>query len=528
MKRLISRLLFPCLLSCSDAGYAIAQTIQIQGEQTGILEADTIMLAGNVTIPENGILTFLPGTRIIATGFFGFDVAGSILAQGIDGNPIIFTVSDTSGFYNPENGRGGWDGFNYINTGSISDSSVFSHCIFSFGKATGDSLEKMGGVFNIRQFNRIRISDCEFTNNQAYYWGGAVFADSGNILIRDCNFTGNSCGSPGPPYGYGGAICIRYSVVDILRCTFAQNSSTGIGGAVSLEYADVQLQSCIFKDNSSGLGGALGYLRSTPVRPVSGNLFTGNSSVFFGGAISFNKANPRFVNNTITGNYSDSYGGGVYCNDSAVPVLINNIIYGNHALSGEQVYIWDVNSAPEFYFCDVEGGPVAFGGTGGTGFISPYLNNIDTLPGFGGVQPHPYSLNDNSPCINTGNPDTTGLMLPVYDLAGNPRLTGSRIDIGAYESLVGVAGVNSPPPDFSFKCYPNPFNEEIEFTFPKEIKHPFNILIIDSRGKEVLYVHGIDSNKYVWRIGSSLKRGMYHVVITSGKRSAVSSVVRIR
>ncbi|MDY0025145.1 MAG: choice-of-anchor Q domain-containing protein [Lentimicrobium sp.] len=528
MKRLILSLLFTCLLKSWFAGFAMSQTIYIQGEQTGTLEADTIFLAGDVTIPQNGTLTFLPGSRIIATGFYGFDVAGTVLALGIEGNSIEFTVSDTAGFSNPENGRGGWDGFNFRNTNPWADSSLFSHCIFSYGKAIGDSLAKMGGAFNIRQFDRIRFSDCDFINNQAYVWGGAVFADSCNILMKDCNFIGNFCGSPVPLSGYGGAVCLRNSVADILRCSFIQNSSTGIGGAVALEYADVLLQSSVFKDNSSGLGGALGYLRSTPVRPVAGNLFTGNTAVYFGGAISFNRANPLCINNTITENSSDSYGGGVYCNDSAAPVLINNIIYGNHAFSGTQVYIWDVSSAPEFYFCNVEGGPAAFGGTGGIGFVSPYLNNIDTIPGFSGLHPHPYSLNNDSPCINAGNPDTTGMMLPVNDLAGNPRLTGTRIDVGAYESLAGITGVNSSSLDFSFKCYPNPFNEEIVFTFPEEMNDPFNIRIIDFWGKEVLNVRGISSNKLIWRMEHYHKSGIYHVIVSSGNYRAVSTIVSIR
>ena len=528
MIKFISRLLITCFLSFWVAGYTSGQTINIQGQQSGILDADTIMLTGNVIIPENERLTFLPGTRIVSTGFYGFDVRGSVLALGAEANPIVFTVADTNGFHNPEDARGGWDGFNFINTDPMSDSSLFSHCIFSFGKAFGDSLESMGGVFNVRQFDRIRISDCEFATNQAHYWGGAVFADSANIVIKNCSFTGNYCGSPGPPYGYGGAVCLRNSVAAILRCNFEENSSTGIGGAVALEYADVLLQSCVFKENASGLGGALGYLRSTPVRPVSGNLFTGNNSIFFGGAISFNKANPLFINNTVTENSSDSYGGGVYCNDSAAPVMINNIICGNHAFSGTQVYIWDVYSGPEFYFCNVEGGEAAFGGTGGIGFDSPYLNNIDTLPGFSGLQPHPYSLNDDSPCINAGNPDTIGLMLPLYDLSVNPRISGSRIDMGAYESMAGISGVKFPVTGFSFKCYPNPFSEEIVIALSDEIHAPFNIRITDFLGKEVLSFHGINSKTFVWRMNEKHNAGVYFVMISSAYGQAVSKIVHIR
>lgn len=497
-------------------------------ELKGVLEADTIFITDNVIVPGNEVLTFLPGTTVVATGFFGFDVRGSIRALGTASQPVVFTVSDTTGFSDPRNGRGGWDGFNFTNVDSGSDSSLFSYCIFRYTKAIGDSLTGMGGAFNIRHFDRIKISDCEFNHNQAYFWGGAIFVDSGNIQIQDCSFTGNFCGSSMPLSGYGGAVCIRNSVVDVVGCKFTQNSSSGIGGGISMEYADVLLQSCIFTGNSSGLGGALGYLRSKPLRPVVGNLFTGNSAIHFGGAASFNRAHPLFINNTVSDNLSHSYGGGIYCNDSAAPVLINNIIYSNLAYVGAQVYIWDIYSAPEFHFCNIEGGQAAFGGTGGIGFVAPYLNNIDTLPGYNDFSPHPYSLTQDSPCINKGNPDTTGMMLPKYDLAGNPRVHAGRIDIGAYESDAGTFGVDQPNGELSFSCHPNPFDQEVVFTLPRDKKEAFNIQIVNARGQEVLALCGIYSDKFTWTPGKEHKRGIYYVVVTCGNDRAVSRIVSIR
>ena len=60
--------------------------------------------------------------------------------------------------------------------------------------------------------------------------------------------------------------------------------------------------------------------------------------------------------------------------------------------------------------------------------------NIDGNPMFLGSGNHPFMLNDQSPCVNAGTPDTTGLNLPEYDLAGNPRIFGSGIDMGSYEN----------------------------------------------------------------------------------------------
>ena len=510
---------------------AFGQTIQISGVQSGILEADTILLVGNVDIPAGETLQFRPGSTLIATALYGFNVLGSVTALGSIESPILFTVSDTAGFHILYDSRGGWNGFHFINTPASADSSLFSYCNFEFGKAIGDSIEEMGGIFNIRNFDKIRISDCNFSHNKAVYWGGAIFAEYSNLKITNSAFTGNFCGTPEPPYGYGGAICLRYAMAEITGCRFTENSSTGIGGAVSFEYADVLLHTSIFENNYSALGGALGYLRSTPTRAITGTLFTGNSSNFFGGAISCNRANPHFINNTITNNSSASYGGGFYCNDSAVPVVINTIIYGNYAPSGEQVYIWDVYSAPEFHYCDIEGGYQAFGGTGGTGFISPYLNNIDSLPAFTGLQAYPYALSDESPCLNAGSPDTTGMMIPLTDLAGNARFSGGRIDIGAFENTNGASGIFKSEPDFLINCSPNPFRDKLSLRFPNPGNKIITIRISDLSGNEIFTFSGLNSGHFEWDGKTSglstIKPGVYLVSIRIGSKTGSAVIIHV-
>ncbi|MBL7906794.1 MAG: T9SS type A sorting domain-containing protein [Bacteroidales bacterium] len=506
-----------------------SQTIQIQGEQSGTLLADTVILSGNVTVPENSNLTFLPGTKVISSGFFGFNVLGSIHADGTDDFPVSFSVADTAGFSNPENERGGWDGFDFTATSPDSDSSVFSYCIFQFGKAFGDSLEKMGGVFNIRGFDFIKISDCRFENNRAYYWGGAVFCESGDILISGCTFENNSCGTPGPPYGYGGAVCTRYSNASIVHNTFTGNASTGIGGAVSFEYSDILLNANYFHENFSGLGGALGYLRSDPVRNITNNLFTGNSCVFFGGAISCNRAHPHFVNNTITENFSQSYGGGFYCNDSAVPVLVNNILYNNFAPVGSEVYIWDIYSAPEFYYCNVEGGYEAFEGSGGTAYSAPYINNIDTIPGFSFSTLYPYSLSENSPCINTGNPDTTALLLPGTDLAGVQRIYDGIIDMGAYEFQPGVSANQLQAGEEVLYCYPNPFSDRITISkIPANFRNS-TLEVTDINGKTIIRRTGIHGCEYTWVLSPEekklMKPGLFFIKLNSGNKKGIGKLI---
>jgi len=72
-----------------------------------------------------------------------------------------------------------------------------------------------------------------------------------------------------------------------------------------------------------------------------------------------------------------------------------------------------------------------------------------------------YYLSNFSPAINAGRADTTGLHLPEFDLAGNPRIFDGRIDMGCYEwqGEVGTENPNNiPQPATKLSCYPNPFN----------------------------------------------------------------------
>ncbi|MCF7920385.1 MAG: hypothetical protein K9N06_10795 [Candidatus Cloacimonetes bacterium] len=60
--------------------------------------------------------------------------------------------------------------------------------------------------------------------------------------------------------------------------------------------------------------------------------------------------------------------------------------------------------------------------------------NWDVDPLLMGEGEYPYSLQANSPAINMGTMDLPeGITLPEYDQAGNLRIMGSGIDLGAYE-----------------------------------------------------------------------------------------------
>ena len=130
-------------------------------------------------------------------------------------------------------------------------------------------------------------------------------------------------------------------------------------------------------------------------------LFTNRAGTLGGGAY-----RGTLNNCTVLGNFCGGDGGGIY------QATVNNcIVYYNVCPSGSNY------SGGVLNYCDTTPSP------GGFGSITndPLLVSL-TLPDF--------HLQTNSPCINGGN---NLLVMGAVDFAGNPRIAGGTVDMGAYE-----------------------------------------------------------------------------------------------
>jgi hypothetical protein len=202
-------------------------------------------------------------------------------------------------------------------------------------------------------------------------------------------------------------------------------------------------------------------------------------------------ANPIYINNTIVYNTA-SYGGGFYCKDSISPDFYNTIFWGNTAGVGPTGYLFEVYSQADFFNCDVEGGPSLFGGSGGgEAFFGAYEQCINEDPEFEDNGEFPYGLTWDSPCYDAGSGDTTGFLLPEVDLAGNPRLSHSAIDIGAYEIVWIGIGENKDINE-NVKVWPNPFSDHFNVELVLEGEGPVLIQVFDITGRKVSEIYKED------------------------------------
>ncbi len=517
-------------LICLGDQISYADSITVSGFVSGTWNADTVLVTDDITISEEETLHIDPGTIILFDGMFAFYVRGSLSAMGTEGEKIHFRVTDTTSFSVDTLARGGWNGIRFYYTNPFTDSTILEHCIFKYGKALStDSLRNHGGAICIRNFNKVRISHCQFNSNFASLNGGAIYLEEAGIIIDHSTFSGNRCGPAVDPYGYGGAICSDHSGSFITKNTFENNHSTGVGGAVAVRFQDARICNNSFSGNFSALGGAIGYLHYYEnVYSQCNNLFVSNASAFFGGAIANIDAGPLFVNNTIAYNYS-VYGGGFYVKDSLIPNVYNSIFWGNQASGfGPQVYLWDSYSSANFYFCDIQGGWEQFAGSGGgAGYTGIYEDNLKTNPQFNDTSLYDLTLSAESPCINAGTPDTTGLMIPPHGLNNNPRIIGGRIDMGCYESLFTFRHeFNNTLCANDISLFPNPAQNQISVSFHANGSSPVTIFIYNALGK-IIYESklsnlssgkNIETIRFTRNTPSPLQPGIYFLSMVSERK----------
>ena len=172
------------------------------------------------------------------------------------------------------------------------------------------------------------------------------------------------------------------------------------------------------------------------------------------------RQNALFVNCTIGNNTAPNSGEGVSISMGSNVGFYNCILYGDEPkemlVDGS-----NISNTVTFQNTLLEGGQwdITVYGTNTLNWLD---GNLDTNPLWEGIGEYPYYLSSNSPCIDAGTLDLPdSIVIPLYDLAGNPRIYGDIIDMGAYE-WQGYGNDDEPllPEEIiSFMNTPNPFKD---------------------------------------------------------------------
>ncbi len=145
--------------------------------------------------------------------------------------------------------------------------------------------------------------------------------------------------------------------------------------------------------------------------------------------------------------------------------------------------------------------------------------NIDTNPLWDTAGFYPYALTAASPCIDAGTMDLPAhIQLPDTDLAGNPRISGGGIDMGAYEYFfVGLPELPQKKPQPLLKAAPNPFNYGTYISYITKESGLIKIEVYNMNGRKVSTLMDVKqlpgSGEFYWDgtddYGSKLPSGNY-------------------
>ena len=298
------------------------------------------------------------------------------------------------------------------------------------------------------------------------------------------------------------------------------------GGALSVTgFSDLVVRNTVFRHCVAERGGAAFFSHhASPV--LVGCLFQENAAFLYGSAVYSHYAYPLLAECTIVANEilsGDAYDatGSVHNHISKTRVA-GSIVCGNGSPYYEPT---ELHESKPYYTTDSN---VEFW-TGGFG-------TIDEDPWFVGFGPHPYSLLEGSPCEDTGPADTTGLRLPPHDLAGRPRVSGTRADMGCYEGDADTGVGDAPVARSGIACAPNPFRDRALLSLSLAEAGPVTVRLYAVDGRLVRTLHDAPELsgrlELVWDgldgSGRPAVSGVYFVRATGAAGGATGRFVLLR
>jgi len=311
------------------------------------------------------------------------------------------------------------------------------------GANTGESTRYGGGIL-IRSCSPT-IKNMFITENLAYSGSGIYMGEYASPFISNVLITNNTALS------HGAGMENMYSNPTLFNVTISNNSAKYYGGGIANKGSSPTLTDVLISENEADRGGGMNNDDSNPVLfnvTISNNFAKGlppNARLGGGGIYNY-LSSPTLIDVLIRENEARQ-GGGIY-NVQSNPTLINVTISENEAFDGSGISNARYSS-PAIYNSIIWNDNID-NGLGNPSYFHSLVQNVTTPdengnldgtldPLFVNAKEGDFRLLENSPCIDAGD---NKIYLSTRelsnfdgekDLAGNNRLFGANIDLGAYE-----------------------------------------------------------------------------------------------
>ncbi|MBN1969246.1 MAG: T9SS type A sorting domain-containing protein [Candidatus Delongbacteria bacterium] len=349
------------------------------------------------------------------------------------------------------------------------------------------------------------IENFTIQNGSTEEGGGGIYLINSEPQFKNLIIKNNSA-----RHG-GGVMCFNYSHAYFENVTIMDNTAQTWGGGIAAEFtSNIVLENVHIIGNTVGLyrGGGLWVGGGSHVI-AKHTLIANNFANVGGGVYSGSKGSLSLENCTITNNWSSVKGGGIGVQEAymAYPQIVNSIIWGN---SPDQI-IGDINIT----YSDIQDG---WSGE----------SNIDLNPLFIDSANEDYHLTVNSPCIDTGNPDST------FD----PDNTIADMGAFFYDQSVEIdENTGNMVDGLELSNYPNPFNPITHISFNLEKLSKVNIVIYNIEGKKVNTItnNSFDVGKHSvsWNgtngMGHPVSAGIYYYkIIVNNEMTSTKSCLLLK
>lgn len=282
-----------------------------------------------------------------------------------------------------------------------------------------------GGLY-LASCSDVSIVSCVISNNR-YYAGTGVASSGGGLYLQDsgARLTNTAVvlnsvyGSGWSGDASGGGIGLRNSIAVLADCRIERNGSSssesGYGGGIHMASGSLTVSNSVIVGNTvknygggvSAVGGTLTMVNVLATGNWSAS--TNSDGIYAGGS------SARFINCTVATNRF------VGIRYAAGAVAMTNCIVWGHAM-GDIVNFPSSSGVVQNVGFSLLGGPAEMNGVNGC---------IVGDPRFVDAATNDFSLQRGSPAVNSGY--TLPGQVGDVDLAGNRRVTGGAVDMGAYE-----------------------------------------------------------------------------------------------